>query len=109
MKEFKHSTKEMEEFTQHLRGMDADAMRGWAALGLVLDSDLWSIFAKAGQELVSISIRQREDEFLLVVKVRADGAQYVGFVGRQNTRLCILTLLRKLDAGTLTLYPDKFA
>ena len=80
-----------------------------AGLGSLLDWELVKFLAKSGWSLCRLSFTWKDEEVLLVVKVLVDDTPYVAFVSRQNPISCVRTLVRKMNAGDLAIYPDKYA
>jgi hypothetical protein len=92
-----------------LEGMSEMDMREYAAVGLLLDWQMVNFLRKAGWTLCRQSFTWRDDEVLMVLKVLVDDTPYVVFVSRQSPIHCVRTFVRKMNEGSVPLYPDKFA
>jgi len=80
-----------------------------AAFGLMIDWKLVKLLADHEYELLRLSFTFKEDEVLMVTKVRQEGTQYVVFVSRRDPMGCMQTFVRRLTEDTLKIYPDRFA
>lgn len=80
-----------------------------AAFGMLVDWELGQLAGRQDWVLRRQSFTWKEDEVLLVVKVEVDELPYVVFVSRSSPISCMRTLVRKMRAGTLKMYPDKYA
>lgn len=100
------SLADVSEAVPHMSEEDRNEMAGFGAL---VDWELVKLMSRAEWDLVSLSFKWRDDEVLLVGKVKMNGAQYVVFVSRSSPIDCVRTLVRKMRDGALALYPDKFA
>lgn len=76
---------------------------------LVWEYGLWGYLAKCGAELRGYSIAQKDGEWLLVLKVVKDSLPYVGFMSGSTPTSCVRKVLTRLEADSLSWYPDKYA
>lgn len=95
--------------SEALAGLADEHVHEMAGFGLLVDWELVKFCGRQGWELVSLSFRWKEEEVLLVLKVRIEEALYVGFVSRDSPISCVRTLVRKTRASSLALYPDKYS
>jgi len=60
------------------------------------------------RQLASISIRNKGDEWLLIVRAWYGRKPQVAFVGADNPEECLVTLAHMVLFGLLTWKPDKY-
>ena len=95
--------------SEALHDLDEQSVSEMAGLGLLVDWELAKFFRRIDWVLVRQSFTFKEDEVLMVVKIIADQTPYVVFISRPSPIGCMRTLIRKMNEGTLQLFPDKFA
>lgn len=98
----------LSEVSEVASSLAPDDLVEMAALGSLVDWELVKFLGRSSWALLSLSFRWKEDEVLMVIKVRVDEAQYVVFVSRPSPMGCMRTLVRKMGSGTIPLYPDKY-
>lgn len=104
----KNSTTKLAEVSKSAKILSTEDRLEMAAFGALIDWELVNLLGDEGWVMLSQSFRWRDDEVLMVVKMRIDQTQYVVFVSRQSPMDCVRTLVRKMRAGTVAMYPDKF-
>ena len=100
---------ELARYVDSVGKLDPGAVLEMAAFGALLDWEIVNFLADVGLELVRLSFTFKEEETLLVVKVREDGLPYVVFVSRPTPIACVRTFVRKVTNGDLSKYPDRYA
>jgi len=95
--------------TTATKGMSQEDLQETAAYGSLVDWELVNFLGDHGLSLCRLSFTWRDDEVLLVVKVRRGDLPYVVFVSRPTPRACVRTFVKKVKDNTLALYPDRFA
>lgn len=109
MEDLRPGSVRLSERSEVVSDMDREDLLEAAALGSIVDWELVKFLARTGWVLVSLSFRFKEAEVLMVLKVRVNEAQYVVFVTSSSPRGCMSTLVRKMDANAVALYPDKYS
>jgi hypothetical protein len=97
------------DLTPEVRAMTPPEQFELAAFGQLLDWRLTQFLGSEGWALVRLSFTWEEDQVLMVLKVRVADIPYVVFVSRQSPIGCVRTLVRKMRAGSVGLYPDKYS
>lgn len=101
--------KKLLDFSEVVQDLGQDAVLEMAALGSLIDWELAKLLGRSGYHLVRQSFSLKDDETLLVLKVRIDDALWVAFVTRNTPIDCMATLCRKLSEGSIKFYPDKYS
>lgn len=97
---------DVSEVVRDMGTADRDAAAGF---GSIVDWELVKFLKRAGWSLLRLSFTWKDNEVLMVIKIRVDEAQYVVFVTRESPTHCMRTFLRKLRENAVALYPDRFA
>lgn len=96
-----------------------EVLAGWEDSRIVdaewLDVQIWfwmhsySDLANLGLELVGVNLRQKHDDWLMVLKLRSEGTQQVAFVSSSTPTRCMRKARKLMRNGGLLLYEDKYA
>lgn len=80
----------------------------WLGIHIWFHLHSYADFANCGLTLQGYSVRESEDDVLLILKVREGDTPYVVFLGSSDTTHCMLKLKRQMRNGGLKLVPDRY-
>lgn len=80
----------------------------YAYYGLLMDWQLAPLLLECGYTLRGLSLTQKPDEWLQVLKITADDLPYVVFTSAYSPRDCMTRMLGGLARADLRVYPDKY-